>query len=202
MKDEQILTSYYLGDKGAFNDLVRLFAPIIRKYCSGFYIQGVLQPDLYQEGCIGLYVALQKYESSKGDFKPFAQIHIKNRIINAVKAATRKKHLMLSESSSLDKEVEARQLFEMIPSECPTPEEVLILRENEDERKRYILKIMESFTPMERKVFRHFLHGVSYKEVARQAGIPLKSVDNAYRRIKKKITKFKQSYENIVQHSG
>jgi RNA polymerase sporulation-specific sigma factor len=202
MTEEQMVASYWKGDKGVFNDLVHLYTPLIRKYSSSFYARGVLQSDLFQEGCIGLYVAIQKYQPGKGHFKAFAKIHIKNRIINALKAANRNKHLVLNESFSLFNEEGNGPLLEILHSGWPSPEEVIIHRENENERNKYLQRIAGLFTSMERNVFDHFLLGGSYKEVAEQTGIPFKSVDNAFRRIKNKIKKFNLDFHSNVHHTG
>lgn len=202
MTEEQVVDSFRGGNKEAFDDLVHLYRPLIMKYSSSFYAQGVLKSDLFQEGCIGLYVAIQKYEPSKGRFHAFAKIHIKNRIINAVKAANRNKHLVLSKSVSLYKDDEDQPLLEILSSGWPSPEEVMIRRENETERKRHMQRIANMFTPMEKNVFDHFLLGGSYKEVAQQIGIPFKSVDNAFRRIKNKIKKLNRDFESNAHQIG
>ncbi|UUZ86111.1 hypothetical protein LJK88_23395 [Paenibacillus sp. P26] len=48
---------------------------------------------------------MMKFQSYKGRFHSFAQIHIKSSIINAVKKATRKRQQMLSNCLSFSAEL-------------------------------------------------------------------------------------------------
>ena len=50
-------------------------------------------------------------------------------------------------------------------------------------------KINESLSGLEKKVLNEFLQGNSYNEIAESLNIPVKSIDNAIQRIRKKTSK-------------
>ena len=108
-------------------------------------------------------------------FRTFAEVCIRNRIRSAVATAARSKHAPLNES---------------IPFEPPmlgsgaSPEELYITREEEAER---FSRLKEKLSPLERKILVLFLHGLSYREISEQVGRPVKSVDNAIQRIRRKM---------------
>ena len=65
-----------------------------------------------------------------------------------------------------------------------SPEELYISREEETER---LTRLGKQLSPLERKVLRLFLLGLSYQEISKQVGRSMKSVDNAVQRIRRKV---------------
>ena len=65
-----------------------------------------------------------------------------------------------------------------------SPEELYISREEEAER---LNALTQKLSPLERKILTLFLHGLSYREISEQVGRPIKSVDNAIQRIRRKV---------------
>jgi RNA polymerase sporulation-specific sigma factor len=64
------------------------------------------------------------------------------------------------------------------------PEALVIDRERLQHTQRYIKEVLSDF---EYKVFRLYINGLSYKEMAEELGTHTKSIDNALCRIKAKI---------------
>ena len=62
--------------------------------------------------------------------------------------------------------------------------EEYISREEEAER---LSKLDQKLSPLERKIMALFLYGLSYREISEQMGRPIKSVDNAIQRIRRKV---------------
>ena len=56
-------------------------------------------------------------------------------------------------------------------------------------------KIMKSLSVFEKKVLEHYLDGNSYAEISKKTGKPVKAIDNALQRIKKKLEKY---YEDVL----
>ncbi|UUZ95538.1 sigma-70 family RNA polymerase sigma factor [Paenibacillus sp. P25] len=103
--DEKLILLYKQGDEDAFTKLMANYTPMIHHYCRKYFAKGLDRNDLFQEGRLGLYTAMMKFQSYKGRFHSFAQIHIKSSIINAVKKATRKRQQMLSNCLSFSAEL-------------------------------------------------------------------------------------------------
>ena len=49
--------------------------------------------------------------------------------------------------------------------------------------------MIELLSPFEKEVLRKYLSGITYQEIAKQLNKPVKSIDNALQRLKKKIEK-------------
>ena len=65
-----------------------------------------------------------------------------------------------------------------------SPEELYISREEEAER---MIRLRQKLSPLERKILSFFLRGLSYREISEQLGCPIKSVDNAIQRTRRKV---------------
>jgi RNA polymerase sporulation-specific sigma factor len=112
---------------------------------------------------------------------------VSRRIITAVKAATRQKHMPLNSYVSLDdSNYDAggdKKLPELV-AEFQDPETILIDRENVDGIE---YKINKALSKLELEVLIYHLRGMSYQEIAKLLGKDVKSVDNAIQRIRKKL---------------
>lgn len=66
------------------------------------------------------------------------------------------------------------------------PEELLI---NKEEYTVIESMVTELLSPFEREVLKKYLAGTNYHDIAKELNKPVKSVDNALQRLKKKIEK-------------
>lgn len=191
-QDVDLVKMYQKGDTYVFENILKLFAPMIKYYSKKYYAPGLQYDDLWQEGCIGLLQAINKYKIDGGSmFRSYAKVNIQSHIINAVKKAKRKKHELFNKSLSLFqscREEKGFNIIDLIPANSPTPEEI-IMEQFED---LYNQRILLVFTDIEKKVLKHYLNGFSYNEVAGVVGINYKSVDNALKRIKIKLKKMRR----------
>jgi RNA polymerase sporulation-specific sigma factor len=188
--DERLVLLYKQGSQEAFNQLLQKYTPMIYYYSNKYFANGLLNGDLFQEGCIGLYAALTRYQESKGTFNGLANVYIKNNIINAIKTATRKKHQILNRCMSLysdnnDSNSDASNLMSWAV-DAPTPEELYLKKEEMTEKHRDLIHFLRSMPRIEQLVCIEIVSGKSYKEAADNIGLSPKSIDNAIRRIKKK----------------
>ena len=145
--------------------------------------------DLIQEGMIGLVHSMHSFDESAGaSFRSYAELCIKRRILDAIKAAGRLKHMPLNTGLSLDELGEqdnADKSFLAELSYSPSPEELII----EQEEKKSVHELSRSIlSPLERKVMDCYLEGLSYEEIAQRCGKGVKSVDAALQRIRKKLS--------------
>lgn len=187
--DEELLRLSAEGDGSAGSELAHRYRPLIRRCTRPYYLLGGDNEDLIQEGMIGLVHSMQSFDKKGGaSFRSYAELCIKRRILDAIKAAGRLKHMPLNTGLSLDElndgsSSDRSALADM--SYSPSPEELLIERE---EKKNVYQLARSILSPLERKVMDCYLEGLSYEEIAQHCGKPAKSVDAALQRIRKKLS--------------
>ena len=174
--DEDLCCLAASGDRDAEDVLVKRYLRMVRVCARPYFLAGGDSEDLIQEATFGLLKAIREF-SPRHDvkFKTFAEVCIRNRIRSAVATASRSKHAPLNDS---------------VPFEPPmlgigaSPEELYISREEEAER---LTRLDQKLSPLERKILKLFLYGLSYREISEYVGRPIKSVDNAIQRIRRKV---------------
>lgn len=174
--DEELCRLSALGNRDAEEALVKRYLRMVRVCARPYFLAGGDSEDLIQEATFGLLKAIREFEPGHdAKFKTFAEVCIRNRIRSAVATAARSKHAPLNDS---------------VPFESPmlgigaSPEELYISREEEAER---LSQLDQRLSSLERKILLLFLHGLSYREISEQVGRPIKSVDNAIQRIRRKV---------------
>ena len=174
--DEDLCRLTASGDRDAEEVLVKRYLRMVRVCARPYFLAGGDSEDLIQEATFGLLKAIREFAPGHdAKFKTFAEVCIRNRIRSAVATASRSKHAPLNDS---------------VPFESPmlgigaSPEDLYISREEEAERLTWLA---QKLSPLERKILKLFLHGLSYREISEQVGRPIKSVDNAIQRIRRKV---------------
>ncbi|MGI6050315.1 MAG: RNA polymerase sporulation sigma factor SigH [Acetivibrionales bacterium] len=192
MEDEEVLTCVNAGCRQGMEYLIEKYKPLVRAKARSYFLVGADREDIVQEGMIGLFKAVRDYKPEKQiPFKAFADICITRQVITAVKAATRQKHIPLNSYVSLNKKVfdedSDKYLIEVIEEASVTnPEELLISKEEICFIESLVIELL---SPFEKEVLRKYLSGITYQEIAKQLNKPVKSIDNALQRLKKKIEK-------------
>ncbi len=191
LKDEELLVMSSRGNKHAEEELLCRYKNYVRKKVRPYFLVGADTDDIVQEGMIGLYKAIRDYKVNKNDnFKAFADLCITRQVITAVKTSLRNKHAPLNSYISLNRPVydddNSMTFYDLITKATASdPEEVVIDNETTKEIND---KIVNTLSKFEYLVFKRFLQGNSYAEIAEETGKTLKSIDNALQRIKKKIS--------------
>lgn len=186
LSDEECVKMSQAGNEEALNHIIARYRNYVYSKANTYFLVGADKDDVAQEGLIGLYKAAQEYDPSMNcSFKHFAGICISRQIITAIKAATRKKHGPLNSYISLDKpeDYEGEETFEGV-MEVENPEDIVISQENLENIECKITKLLSK---MEMQVFMYYTQGLSYEEIATLMQKPVKSIDNALCRIKKKL---------------
>lgn len=191
LSDDELVKSAKLGDDASIEVLVDRYKPHISLKTRTYFLRGADKEDIMQEGMIGLIKAIRDYKADKQvSFKSFAELCITRQIITAVKAATRQKHIPLNSYVSLygnsDGDEERAPLDLIDSSTRFNPEEYIIMRENLKKIDEQILKLLSKF---EKNVLECYLTGKSYQEISAMLDRPVKSIDNALQRIKRKLEK-------------
>ena len=194
MQDEEIINKIKAGDKSALNYLMEKYKELVNMKVSKYYIIGAEKEDIVQEGMIGLYKAIKSYSDDKNtSFKSFANMCIERQLITAIKSSNRQKHMPLNSYLSLNmsaydnEEENGAELMDTFDSKTiEDPLETIINKEYYDEIEKSIDKTLSQF---EKQVLDRYMKGESYVTIAKRLDSPVKSVDNAIQRIRKKAMK-------------
>ncbi len=185
--DESLQALAASGDNLAEEVLIQRYSRLVRICARPYFLAGGDSEDLTQEGMLGLLSAIRRYNSQLDtSFHAFAQLCIKRRIQSAVKSASRLKHAPLNEGLSLDEILSDASQTHTAPIADirRIPEEQVLARESETELFTTYSRCLSHF---ESEILRYYLQGLSYQEIAAATGRPVKSVDNAVQRIRRKL---------------
>ena len=134
--------------------------------------------ELVSDGMQALLSAIQTYEKEKGDFPSYLFVCIDNKLKNTARRSLRRK--------SRISQAEQNELEEIADTK-PTPEEIVIDRENSDALFR---NMRTELTALEFRCMCGVMIGFSYDEIAGLLKIDRKSVDNAVMRARTKLRRF------------
>ncbi len=176
---EELLIRARNGDQSAIEEIFDKYKMLIRSLANGFFLVGGDKDDLLQEGTLGLFFAINRYDESKGSFPHFAKMCITQRIIYAVRRDSGVGQQALSNYVDLD------ELAQW--SDGATPLETLLHKEFVERATHAVDKIL---TATERSVLKLFAEGYTYEEIADKLGRSAKSVDGALQRARKKLAEY------------
>ena len=195
LSDDELVGLFRSGDGVAGSELAVRYRPLVKRCTRPYFLVGGDSEDLLQEGMIGLVSSIQSYQpGGSALFRSYAELCVKRRILSAIKAAARFKHMPLNYRLSLediysdDGEALARMADERYNL---SPEELIIEQEKKNDLYALCRRIL---SPLEKKVLAFYLEGLSYEEIAGRCGKPVKSVDSALQRIKRKLSRAVESF--------
>ena len=194
LTDEQIVAQIKQGDENALSYLLEKYRELVNIKVGKYFMIGAEREDVVQEGMIGLFKAIKSYNPEKqNSFKTFANICIERQLITAIKSANRQKHMPLNSYLSLNtaaydnNEEDSVELIDTFNSKTiEDPLETITKKEYYEEVKNTVNKHLSKF---EKQVLDRFIKGESYVTIAQKLDSPVKSVDNAIQRIRKKAIK-------------
>jgi RNA polymerase sporulation-specific sigma factor len=196
--DEQVLLKQAAqGNEQAVDQLLSRYKNLVRRKASMMYMAGSDTEDVIQEGMMGLLKAIRAYDPQKKvPFAAFASYCIMSQITDAVRKASRKKHQVLNESVSLQSPAHVSDgerdlpLMSFISSGSETrPDQVL---QNQEDMTNLIAFIRQDLSPLERNAVLLFIQNLSYRQIADCLGVPVKSIDNALSRARRKFTQYRE----------
>lgn len=181
--DNTLIRAYRNGDADAAEILMNRYKQMVRSTARELYLVGGDREDLLQEGMLGLFKAIRQYDPDReASFSTFAGMLVSRQMYTAIEASRRKKHQALNSSISLN-ELEEDQGDGALGT-VESPETIYL----EEENARTLQKqIEDSLSPLETKVFRLYLEGQDYGQIASTLGKKTKSIDNALQRIRAKV---------------
>lgn len=129
--------------------------------------------DLIQEGILGLHNAYTTFDKTLGvPFSVYLRICVNNSILSAYKKLKK---------SDLPEEFDEEGFVS-----GASMEEYVI---NRNDAERFFEKLKEVLSPLEKEILAEYLKDKSYEEISEALSLPVKTVDNALMRIKKKMRK-------------
>ena len=189
------------GNQKAFNQLLKMVEPDLKKIASHFFILGGDRDDVLQELRLGVLKAVNSYDPTKDTtFKNFCvNLVCKRHLATAISSAKRMKNSILNESVSLDAPIilgddgNLQTLADFIPDRLnpfdESPEtnliQDIIIREEYEQTSKLLI---DKLTPLEEDIFVEYGFNSSYKEISNSLQVPPKCVDNALTRIRKKAS--------------
>ena len=194
LKDEEIVSMIKSGDQEALTYMLEKYKNLVNIKVSKYFMIGAEKEDILQEGMIGLFKAIQSFDEEKqNSFKSFANICIERQLITAIKSSNRQKHIPLNTYLSLNtaaydnNEDDSVELIDTFNSKTvEDPLDTIMKQEYYSEVEDAINKNLSKF---EKQVLDRYLKGESYVAIAKRLDSPIKSVDNAIQRIRKKAAK-------------
>ena len=192
LSDEELVRIIKDGDKNALEYLIVKYRDLVQMKVSRYYIVGAEREDIVQEGLIGLFKAIKNFEDGKhNSFKSFANLCVERQLITAIKSSNRQKHIPLNSYLSLnnsnpENEEDDKSLLEILNSTQEDPLETITKKEYYQNVEAVMNKYLSGF---EKQVLNRYMNGESYVEIAEKLDTPVKSVDNAIQRIRKKAMK-------------
>lgn len=190
--DEELALLAKTGEENALEYLLSKYKDLVNGKVNKYFMIGAEKEDIIQEGMIGLYKAIKCYDGGKqNSFKTFANLCIERQLITAIKTSTRQKHMALNSYLSLNMsaydEDEDTALIDVFNAN--TVEDPLDTITKKEYYKFVESKIDKTLSDFEKQVLQRFAAGDSYVKIAEKLDAPVKSVDNAIQRIRKKAIK-------------
>lgn len=193
LSDEKLVSLIKEGDNQAFSFLLEKYKDLLNVKAAKYYINGAEREDTFQEGMIGLFKAIKNFDESKqNSFKTFANICVERQLITAIKSSNRQKHQPLNSylslnNSAYDNDDNDEELINTFDSKTvEDPLDTVMKKEYLEKIESTIDKTLSGF---EKQVLNRYIRGESYVDIANKLDAPVKSVDNAIQRIRKKAVK-------------
>ena len=179
------------GDSVAMDALLRRYTGFVRLKASSYFIAGGESDDLIQEGLVGLYKAVRDFRTDKEtSFRSFAELCITRQIITAIKTATRFKHAPLNTYVSYSHTPAGQEdgdctLGDALPG--PGVDDPVICVISTEELQSLVFSLGTGLSQLEADALRLYLEGLSYEQMAEELDCDTKTIDNALRRVKRKV---------------
>jgi RNA polymerase sporulation-specific sigma factor len=162
------------------HDVVVEHGWLARHIASAYFLPGYDRDDLDQEAMLALLDAHRRYNPAIGEFRPFAGVVIRRRLVTLLKLGNSKRQRLFNGALRVVHiDGEQHDAVDLAADPQADPVEQLALRE---ELSR-IRQAARALTPLELRCLGVIVGGGSYADT----GVPFKSVDNAVQRARMKL---------------
>ena len=189
LPDEALCARAGAGDVDAEAALASRYFALVRACARPLFLTGGDGEDLIQEGMFGLIRAIREYRADgTASFRTFAEVCIRNQLFSALRAAARSKNAPLNESVSLDHPFFDSDSYTAGVFDMASADPELLIADRD-----YVRSVLEDtkrqLSEFEAKILGYYLDGLTCQEIAKLVGRPLKSVDNAVQRVRRKVAR-------------
>ena len=179
LSDEELCSLSRAGQRQAEDVLATRYHWLVRSCARPYFLIGGDSEDLMQEGMFGLVKAMREFDPQRS---PLFRPCIHQQVCSALRRDASQKNAPLNQSVPLNPSLlNANSVFAQVD-----PERLLIDREKAASLLENTRKQLSAF---EEKILGLFLDGLAYGEIAETVGKPIKSVDNAVQRIRRKVAR-------------
>ena len=177
MEEILLIQKAQKGDIVSLNLIMEKYKKLVMVISKKYFIIGADFNDVIQEGMIGLFNALTKFDIYKNvQFKTFANLCINRQIISAIKKAYKNSKNELLDDVNLDILNNNDRYL--------SPEEDIILNEEYNDLKK---EIKSKLSNLEQKILTKFLNDKNNEEISNELNLSKKSIENALFRIRNKL---------------
>lgn len=178
--NDELIALAKSGDEKAMQAVFDKYRHIVSSTARRYFLLGGDKEDLTQDGMLGLFYAINTYNADKNcTFKTYAYRCVESKIISAIRYDNSGKMQFLTGAMHIcDDEICGENDME----------KDLIISETFKEIMDSIYRVASDF---EKKVIDLYLQGYDYRNISEILDKPIKSIDNALHRIKKKVREVK-----------
>ena len=174
----QLILRVRQEESGAFEQLLSMYEPMISAAVRRYLPDGADEDDARQEALAGFYRAALSYdlEQSEVAFGFYAKVCVTNALISHTREIARRVRRAAN--------IEYDEYMRYYGGATPDPADVVAERESTEELQRLIKQYL---SPYENSVWDMHVAGVSTQTIAQRLDKPVRSIDNALYRIRKKL---------------
>lgn len=178
LSDAELTELVRQNNEQAFEEIVSRYIGLVAHIASKYRAESFETGDFIQEGLLSLLSACKTYDEKRGSsFKNYAVLCIENKLKTIFRRTQNKSSIPNESIVPIDD-------AENINDSSSNPEQLVLDREFLNS----VLKSLKTdLSQMEQKIFKLYLNGFTYVQISQTLSVPLKSVDNAIQRAKKKL---------------
>lgn len=191
VNDYELLYLIAEKDEIAYNDIYSKYSNMIKIEAKKFYKKckylGVSLEDIYQAGLYGFSLAINNFNENEGVlFYTCANTFITREIQTFIRNNSRQKHNVLSDSISLDKDIDedGNTIGDFIDNGID-----FVVQYDDNQGARQLLDFKHDLPFLHALIYELRLNNFCNKEIAILLDVKYKTVDNAVTSIKKKLKK-------------
>lgn len=197
VNDYELLYLISESDEEAYNSLYKKYGEMIKMEAKKLYYSyrylGISWDDIYQAGLYGLNSAIKNFDEHNGVlFYTYVKIFVKHEFQTLIRDHSREKHNVLSNSISLDKEIDddGNCIDSLIDAKVNNIEEFYA-----NERMKRILNFKYELSFLNSLIYELKINNFTNKEISILLDLDYKKVDNAIHSIKNKLRK----KQNVIE---